>query len=128
MFIRICLICLYMQASAGQHLPVLSCIYLYLLVFALSLLSCGTERSEAERGRSSLLRFQVVEASVAKQSEAALNYMLGSVRKCADIGIRARNLVSILSLFWELFSLLCFGSVFDMGDIRNVHELGSKHV
>ena len=92
-----------MQASAGQHLPVLHCTYLCLLVFALSLLSCSTERSEAERGRSSLHCFPVVGASVAKQSEAALNYMLESVRKFVDIVIRARNLVSISSLFLELF-------------------------
>ena len=74
-----------MQASAGQHLPVLACIYLYLLVFAISPLSCSTERSEAERGRSSLHCFPVVGAGVAKQSEAALNYMLESVRKFVDI-------------------------------------------
>ena len=77
-----------MQAPVGQHLPVLICIYLYLLVFALSLLSCGTERSEAERGRSSIIVFQLWEqvyqsnilgdgtSQVAKQNEAALNYML----------------------------------------------------
>ena len=106
-----------MQASAGQHLPVLACIYLSLLVFALSLLSCGSERSEAERGRSSLHCFPVVGASVAKQSEAALNYMLESVRKFVDIVIRACNLVNISNLFLERFSLLCSSSVFDMGDI-----------
>ena len=61
MLIRVCLICWYMQASAGQHLPVLICIYVYLLVFALSLLSCGTKRSEAERGRSSIIVFQLWE-------------------------------------------------------------------
>ena len=38
--------------SAGQHLLVLDCIYFSFLVFALSLLSCGSERSEAERGCS----------------------------------------------------------------------------
>ena len=54
--------------------------------------------------------------------------MLEGVRKVVDIVIRARDLVSILSLFLELFSLLCSGSVFDMGDIRNVHEIGLKHV
>ena len=42
-------------------------------------------------------------ASVSKQSEAALNYMLESVRKFVDIVMRARNFVSILSLFLELF-------------------------
>ena len=89
MLIRICLICRYVQASAGQHLPVLHCTHLCLLVFALSLLSCSTERSEAERGRSSLHCFPVVGASVAKQSEAALNYMLESVRKFVDIVILA---------------------------------------
>ena len=78
-----------MQASAGQHLPVLACIYLYLLVFALSLLSCGTERSEAERGCSYLHCFPSVGASVSKQSEAALNYMLESVRKFVGSVIRA---------------------------------------
>ena len=124
MLIRICLICRYVQASAGQHLPVLHCTHLCLLVFAHSLLSCGPERSEGERGRSSLHCFLVVEASVAKQSEAALCYMLESVRKFVDIVMRARNLVSISSLFLELFLLLCSSSVFDMGDIRNVHELG----
>ena len=61
---------------------------------------------------------------MAKQNEAALNYMLESVRKFVDIVIRARNLVSIPNVFLELFSLLCSSSVFDMGDIRNVHELG----
>ena len=61
---------------------------------------------------------------MAKQSEAALNYMLESVRKFVDIVIRARNLVSIPNVFLELFSLLCSSSVFDMGDIRSVHELG----
>ena len=65
---------------------------------------------------------------MAKQSEAALNYMLESVRKFVDIVMRARNLVSISSLLLELFSLLCSGNVFDMGDIRNVHELGVKYV
>ena len=95
-----------MPASASQHLPVLHCTYLCLLVFALSLLSCSTERSEAERGRSSLHCFPVVGASVAKQSEAALNDMLGSVRKFVDIVMRARNLVSISSLFLEL--VFCF--------------------
>ena len=113
-----------MPASAGYHLPVLHCTYLCLLVFALSLLSCSIERSEAERGRSSSHCFPVVGASVAKQSEAALNYMLESVRKFVDIVTRAGNLVSISSLFLELFSLLCSSSVFDMGDVRNVHELG----
>ena len=78
-----------MQASAGQHLPVLACIYLYLLVFALSLLSCGAKRSEAERGCSELHYFPGVGASVAKQSEATLNYMLESMRKFVDIVIRA---------------------------------------
>ena len=44
---------IYMQASAGQHLLVLACIYFSFLVFALfSLLSCGSERSEAEPDRS----------------------------------------------------------------------------
>ena len=113
-----------MQASAGHHLPVRACIYFYLLVFALSLLSCGTERSEAERCCSYLHCFPRVGASVSKQSEAALNYMLESVRKFVDIVIRARNLVSISSVFLELFSLLCSSNVFDMGDIRNVYELG----
>ena len=70
-----------MQASAGQHLQVRASIYLYLLVFALSLLSWGTERSEAERGCSYSSCFPSVGASVSKQSEAALNYMLPSVRK-----------------------------------------------
>ena len=83
------MICRYMPASAGQHLPVLHCTYLCLLLFALSLLSCSIERSEAERGRSSSHCFPVVGASVAKQSEAALNYMLESVRKFVDIVIRA---------------------------------------
>ena len=78
-----------MQASVGQHLPVLICIYLYLLVIPLSLLCCGTERSEAERGRSYLHCFPTVRASMAKQSEAALNYMLGSVRKFVYIVICA---------------------------------------
>ena len=87
--IRICLICRYVQASAGQHLPVLHCTYLCLLVFALSLLSCSIERSEAERGRSSSHCFPVVGASVAKQSEAALDYMLEGVRKFVDIVTRA---------------------------------------
>ena len=87
--IRICLICRYMQASAGQHLPVLHCTYLCFLVFALSLLSCSAERSEAVGGRSSLHCFPVVGASVAKQSEAALNYMLESVRKFVGSVIRA---------------------------------------
>ena len=73
---------------------VLICVF---LCVALCLLSCSTERSEAERGCSSLHCFPVVGASVAKQSEAALNYMLESVRKCVDIDIRARNLVSILN-------------------------------
>ena len=59
---------------------------------------------------------------MAKQSEAALNYMLESVRKFVDIVIHARNFVSISSLFVELFSLLCSSSVFDMGDVRNRHE------
>ena len=81
--------CLCVQASAGQHLPVLNCTYLCLLVFALSLLSCSTERSKAEGGRSSLHCFPVVGASVAKQSEDALNYMLEGVRKFVDIVIRA---------------------------------------
>ena len=67
-------------------------------------------------------------ASEAKQSEAALNYMLESVRKCVDIVIRARNLVSISNLLLELFSLLCSSSIFDMGDVRNVHEVGVKYV
>ena len=61
---------------------------------------------------------------MAKQSEATLNYMLESMRKFVDIVMRARNLVSISNLFLELFSLLCSSSVFDMGDIRSVHELG----
>lgn len=75
------------------------------------------------RGRQSM--FAVVGASVAKQSEAALNYMLEGVRKFVDIVIRARNFVSSSSLFLEPFSLLCSSSVFlYMGDIRNVHELG----
>ena len=63
-----------------------------------------------------------------KQSEAALNYMLESVRKFVDIVIRVRNLVSIPSLFLKLFSLLCFSRVSDMGDVGNVHELGVKYV
>ena len=67
-------------------------------------------------------------ASVSKQSEAALNYMLESVRKFVDIVMRARNLVSISNFFLELFSLLCSSSVFDMGDIRNLRELGMKDV
>ena len=37
---------------------------------------------------------------MAKQSEAALNYMLESVRKFVDIVIRARNFVSISSSFF----------------------------
>ena len=81
-----------MQASAGQHLPVRASIYLHLLVFALSLLSWGTERSEAERGCSYFRCFPCfpsMGASVSKQSEAALNYMLESVRKFVDIVIRA---------------------------------------
>ena len=65
---------------------------------------------------------------MAKQSEAALNYMLESVRKFVDIVIRARDSGGILSLFLELFSLLCFSSVFDMGDVRNVYKLGVKYV
>ena len=78
-----------MQASAGQHLPVGASIYLYLLVFALSLLSWGTERSEAERGCSYSRCFPSVGASVSKQSEASLNYMLESVRKFVGSVIRA---------------------------------------
>ena len=78
-----------MQASAGQHLPVLARIYLYLLVFALSLLSCGTKRSEVEPGCSDLHYFPGVGASVAKQSEASINYMLESMRKFVDIDIHA---------------------------------------
>ena len=69
-----------MQASAGQHLPVRSSIYLYLLVFALSLLSWGTERSEAERGCSYSRCFPSVGASVSKQGEGTLNDMLEKVR------------------------------------------------
>ena len=65
---------------------------------------------------------------MAKQSEAAFNYMLESVRKFVDIVIRARNLVSISSLLLELFSLLCSSSIFDMGDVRNVHKVGVKYV
>ena len=69
---------------------VLACTYLYLLVFALSLLSCGAKRSEAERGCSRLHYFPGVGASVAKQSEeATLNYMLESMRKSVDIVIHA---------------------------------------
>ena len=83
-----------MQASAGQHLPVRACIYLYLLVFALSLLSCGTERSEAERRCSYLHCFPSVGASVSKQSEASLNYMLESVRKFVGSVIRAPQHIS----------------------------------
>ena len=52
---------------------------------------------------------------MAKQSEAALNYMLERVRKFVDIVVRARNLVSISILFLELFSLtklLCSSSAF----------------
>ena len=78
-----------MQASAGRHLPVRASIYLYLLVFALSLLSWGTERSEAERGCSYSRCFPSVGASVSKQSEASLNYMLESVRKFVGSVIRA---------------------------------------
>ena len=67
-----------------------TCLYVFsLLVFALSLLSCRTERSEAERGRSLLHYFPGVGASVAKQNEAALNYMLESVRKFVSSVIRA---------------------------------------
>ena len=65
---------------------------------------------------------------MAKQSEAALNYMLESVRKFVDVVIRARNLVNTSSLFLELFSLLCSSSIFDMGDVRNVQEVGVKYV
>ena len=92
-----------MQASAGQHLPVLHCTYLCLLVFALSLLSCSAERSEAVRGRSSLHCFPVVGASVAKQSEAALNYMLESVRKFVDF--------VTCSQFGKYFEFI-FGAIF----------------
>ena len=78
-----------MQASVGQHLPVLACFFLFLVVFALAVLSGGTKRSEAERGCSELHYFPGVGASVAKQSEAALNYMLESVRKFVGSVIRA---------------------------------------
>ena len=64
---------------------------------------------------------------MAKQSEAALDYMLESVRKFVDIVIRARDLGGILSLFLELSSWLCSSSVFDMGDVRNVYKLGVKY-
>ena len=53
--------------------------------------------------------------------------MLESVRKFVDIVTCALNLVSISSLFLELFSLLCSSSVFDVGDVRNVDELGVKY-
>ena len=78
-----------MQASAVQHLPVRACIYLYLLVFELALLSWVTECSEAERGCSYLRCVPGVGASVSKQSEAALSYMLESVRKLVGCVIRA---------------------------------------
>ena len=98
-----------MQASAGQHPPVLACIYLYLLVFALSLLSCGAKRSETERGCSELHYFPGVGASVAKQSdEATLNYMLESMRKFVDIVIRApRHIINLNALPVPMLRQVC---------------------
>ena len=51
----------------------------------------SAERSEAERGCSYLRCFPSVGASVSKQSEATLNYMLESVRKFVGSVIRARQ-------------------------------------
>ena len=61
---------------------------------------------------------------MAKQNEAAPNFMLESVRQFVYIVIRMRDLGCIL----ELFCLSCFSSVFDMGDVRNLYELGVKYV
>ena len=66
---------------------------------------------------------------MAKQREAALNYnMLESVRKFVDIVIRARDLGGLFEFIFGAIFFSCFSNVFDMGDVRNVYELGVKHV
>ena len=89
--IRICLNCRYI-IYASICWSASTSTYLYLFVSSgvrpfFSLL--WNRESEAERGRSYLHCFPLVGASVAKQSEAALNHMLESVRKFVDIVIRA---------------------------------------